>query len=392
MTFADFSEHSRNEWNPVRYGAGMKTKSHGTLPLERKIYSLIDAAKLADCTPIVILQHAAANDIFLCVEVPHDVAILSIDGRLLDLENTPKYSFQAKLLRDHLEYNKPAWNYEVSLLFLTPADCTKIAQRGSFKQDIFSRAGRFDERGDVVSIPPNQHRGGGLFDPPFGPMPGQRLFSAAAKNEVQNSICTVYRPAPRPIELRIDNLQITSMQFTIFQRLNYQTLTYKIQSSPEADIVQPWFVRPGTPLPNYFSRRMLRLYRTTSKILCKEYATDEKYPGNTEIEKELREANDGIFSKTLAGHAATIIRPDYANGTHNKVLRNVAWKFSQKFLALKQVAYEFYANPASAAEEKKRPSHSTLTAHFRMEPHNFPPYLAEAAASIIRYTPDDVGR
>lgn len=240
----------------------------------RAYFALAHAAQIAGCAPDDLLHFGGVGKIRLCVSLPNDVQVFSV---------LPPTKLRRGLTEEDQRNGGTDRSREpqkVEMVYISPDDCRSLELRGECVQSYFVAAWRFNPFYMPIPVKPTP-----IKLPTRGlDMPTPRRFVLLGPEGVRQetiSACRVY---------------VTADDLHAFRTGNGP-------SEPMEDLAQeddrPW------------ETELLRALVKASKFFFKNARRDDRgtYKSKADVQKWL-EANG--FSRTLAEHADTIIRPDFA--------------------------------------------------------------------------------
>lgn len=131
---------------------------------ERTIYTIEEAASHAAQSVAYLLNDGASGKLEFFVCVPKDIQVMNVG--MFDRRDQESSNSVMRTIKNHVYDQKPLRTVGIKLLMLSRSDCQGILAMGTFVQDEFSSAGKFDEQLMIQRVrpekPPENKHGIGL--------------------------------------------------------------------------------------------------------------------------------------------------------------------------------------------------------------------------------------
>ena len=334
-------------------------------------YSLADAAQRANCSDFDVLVYAGSGDIDLMVEVPDDVSVFSVESNWCKLEQAQYDDMSKRLLADRLRGLDPLKVKNIAFLTISALDCRKVEQHAAFKQDQFVSGYGITDTANLIKIPPMLPRDRSSSGFGRKPSSATRILATYQSDVTEEMLARGIPGYRKPICLSIDKLRIDEANLTILQA-EFEQRTRNNNRSAETNSASS-LIRE-----DYMSERLFALNQVALTVWGKVYTDGDKYPTNDSVCDRLIECSiNKKYESTLAKHAASIIRPEYANGTPCKSDQK-RYRPTPLLDALNKTAEHFYKDKCSSNYPKQEIIETWL-----IDNHRFKDYQAKAGARII---------
>lgn len=271
----------------------------------RTLYTIAEAADLANCAVDELIRAGAAGQLRFCIKVPHDVSVYSVESGVLRLEHAYSNALAKKMDSDRYLEHQAILMDNIKFLFVNATDCGTIESLGTSAKSEFRTGAGLTEQNVLSEVRPIAPKRSTFS---LGTQTGRSIFGRVLCTYPNNH--PIETPAPyrhgrrQPIVFATNELHVAAADLELFL-----TSGGSLAGASHRDDTFP--VMP------YTSKKLRYLYLASNlweraRDPNKSHADYLKFHSGT-IVPYLREAGDGCLgSDNLVVGAARLIRPLFA--------------------------------------------------------------------------------